>query len=84
MAIDYDIFSTVILSFLLIQEGQLFVLDEIQLVAVKSVDRGLSVKPGLGHLGHLQTVQTQIRHCRTQHLIRVCTVCLNYRELRVK
>ena len=24
-----------------------------------AVDRGISVKPGLGHLGHWQTVQTQ-------------------------
>ena len=29
-------------------------------------------------------VQTQIRHCRMLHLIRVCTVCFNYRKLRIK
>ena len=46
-----------------------------------AVDRGLSVKPGLGHW---QTVQAQIRCCKTGHLIRVCIVCLNYRKLRVK
>ena len=37
-----------------------------------------------GVLGHLQTVQTQIRRLRTRCLIRVCTVYLNYRKLRVK
>ena len=45
-------------------------LDEIQvtvlyrrafLVAVSAVDRGLSVKLGLGHFGHWQAVQPQIR-----------------------
>ena len=41
----------------------------------------LSVKPGLGHW---QTVQTQIRRRWTQRLIRVCTVCFNYRKLRIK
>ena len=46
--------------------------------------RGISVKPGLVHLGYWQTVQTQIRHRRMWHLIRVCTVCLNYRNLRVE
>ena len=34
--------------------------------------------------GTLATVQTQIRRRRTRRLIRVCTVCLNYRKLRVK
>ena len=33
---------------------------------------------------HWQTVQTQIRRRRTWRLIRVCTICLNYRKLRVK
>ena len=40
----------------------------------------LSAKPGLEHW---QTVQTQIRRRSTRRLIRVCTVCLNYRKLRV-
>ena len=35
-------------------------------------------------LGHWQTVQTQIRRRKTRRLIRVCTVCLYYRKLRVK
>ena len=35
------------------------------------------VKPGLGYLGHWQTMQSQIRR-----LMRVYTVCLNYRKLR--
>ena len=48
-----------------------------------AINGGLSVKPGLAHLGHWQTVQTQIRH-RMRCLIRVCTVCSNYRKLRVK
>ena len=30
--------------------------------------------------GHWQTVQTQIRCCRMQHLIRVFTVCIKYRN----
>ena len=34
--------------------------------------------------GHWQTVQTQIRRRRTRCLIRVCTVCLDYRKLKVK
>ena len=42
--------------------------------------RGLFVKPGLGHW---QKVQTQIRCCR-MCLIRLCTVCLNYRKFRFK
>ena len=41
----------------------------------------LSAKPGLEHW---QTVQTKIRNRKTRRLIRVCTVCLNYRKLRVK
>ena len=49
-----------------------------------AVDRGLSVKPGLGHSGLRHTVQTQIRRYITWRLIRMCTVCLNYRNLRVK
>ena len=49
-----------------------------------ALDRGLSVKPGLDHLGHWQTVQTQIRCRRMRHLIRVCTVCLNYMKLRAE
>ena len=32
-----------------------------------AVDRGLSVKPGLGHLGYWQTVQTLIRRRRAFH-----------------
>ena len=48
------------------------------LVAVTSWCR---VKPGLGPW---QTVQAQIRRGRTRHQIRVCTVCLNYKKLRVK
>ena len=71
-------------------------LDEIQvtviynraiLVAVTSerrVQRGLSVKPGLGHLRHWQTVQIQIRCHRTRRLIMVCSACLNYRKLKVE
>ena len=47
------------------------------------VDRVLSV-PGLGHWGHWQTVQTQIRCRSMQHLIRVCTICLNYRKIRAE
>ena len=47
-----------------------------------AIDRGLSVKPGLGHLGHWQTVQTQTRRRRTQRLIWICTVCLNCRKLK--
>ena len=35
----------------------------------------------LGHLEHWQTVQTLIR---SRRMIRVCTVCLSYRNLRVK
>ena len=35
-------------------------------------------------LGYWQTVQTQIRRHRTRRLIRVCTVCFNYRKLRIK
>ena len=38
-----------------------------------AVDSGVSVKPGLGHLGHWQTVQ-----------IGFCSVCLNYSKVRVK
>ena len=34
-------------------------------------------------LGHWQTIQTQIRRRIMRRLIRVCTVCLNYRELRL-
>ena len=45
---------------------------------------GLSVKPGLRHMGNWQTVRTQIRRSWMQHLIRVCTACLNYRKSRVK
>ena len=56
----------------------------LSLLCQSAVDRGLSVKPGPGHLGHWQTVQILIRCCRMQHLIRVCTVCLNYSKLRVK
>ena len=42
------------------------------------------LKHGLGLvLGHWQTVQTQSRR-RTRRLIRVCTVRLNFRKLRVK
>ena len=33
-------------------------------------------KPNIFFVGHMQIVQTQIRHCRKQHLIRFCTVCL--------
>ena len=43
--------------------------------------RGFSVKP---RLGHWQTVKTQIRCHRMQLLIKLCTVGLNYRKLRVK
>ena len=69
---------------------------EIQITAVYShtlflslwrqsaVASGLSLKPSLGHLGHWKTVPNQIRSRRTRHLIRVCTVCLNYRKLRVE
>ena len=46
--------------------------------------RRSSVKPGLGHLVHWQTVQTQIKRRGTRPLIRICTVCLNYSKLRVK
>ena len=35
-------------------------------------------------LVHCQILQTQIRCCRMWYLIRVCTVCLNYRKLRIK
>ena len=53
--------------------------------SIQTNKRGLSVKRGLGLvLGHLQTVQTQTRHHRMLHLSRDCTVCLNYRKLRVK
>ena len=31
---------------------------------------------GLVRLGHMQTVQTQYRHCKMQHMMRVYTVCL--------
>ena len=66
-------------------------LDEIQttviysrvmLVAVTSECsvRGLSVKPGLEHW---QTVQAQIRRCITRRLIRICTVFLNNRKLKI-
>ena len=48
-----------------------------------AVDRGLSVKPGLGHLRHWQTMRTQIRTHKTRRLFRVCTVCLNYRKIRL-
>ena len=54
------------------------------LVAVTSecsVKRVIRVKPALGHS---QTVQTQIRRQRMRPLITVCTVCLNYRKLKVK
>ena len=33
-------------------------------------------KPSVIFVGHRQTVQTQFRRRRTQHLIRVSTVCL--------
>ena len=33
-------------------------------------------------LGHCQTVQAKIRCHRTRHVIRVCTICLNYRKIR--
>ena len=46
-------------------------------VEVSVVNRGLSVKPGLGYLGYWQTVQTQ-------HLIRASTVCLNYWKFRAE
>ena len=46
-----------------------------------AVLRGLSVKPGLGRW---QTVQNKIKRHRTRRLIRICTVCLNCRKLRVK
>ena len=46
-----------------------------------AVDRGSSVKPGLGHW---QTTRTQIRRHRTWSLVWFCTVCLNYRKLKVK
>ena len=47
--------------------------------------RELSVKLGLGLvLGYLEVVQMQVICLRMWHLIRVCTVCLNYRKLRVK
>ena len=66
-------------------------LDEIFMIAPFSslwrqsaVERGLFIKQGLGYLGYWQTVQTQIRRRRTRLLIRVCTVCLNYRNLRVE
>ena len=41
----------------------------------------VSVKP---RLEHWQTVQTKIRRCRTRRQIRVCTICLNDRKLRLK
>ena len=67
---------------------QVTVIDSIViLVAVTSecCVKGLSVKPGLSLvLEHWKTVQTQTRRHRTWSLIRVCTVCLNYRKLRVK
>ena len=56
----------------------------LSLLRQSAVDRKLSAKPGLGHPEHWQTVQTEIRRRRTRRLIRVCTVCLNYRKLRVK
>ena len=46
-----------------------------------TVQWGSPVKPGLGHW---QTLQTKITHHRMRRLIRVCTVLLNYRKLRVK
>ena len=66
-----------------LDEIQVTVINIRSLVAVTSECsvRGLSVKPGLGHW---QTAQTQIRRRRTRHLIRVCTVCFNYRKLRIK
>ena len=43
------------------------------------------IKYGLGIvMGHWQIVYIQIGHRRTWRLIRVCTVCLNYRKLRAK
>ena len=52
---------------------------------VSAVKSGLSVKSGLGLvLGHWQTVQTQIRCHRTRRVIRICTICSNFRKLRVK
>ena len=38
----------------------------------------------LRHLGHWQTVQIQITRRKTRCLIRICTVCLNNRKLRIK
>ena len=35
-------------------------------------------------MGHLKTMQILIRHHKMQHLIRVCTVCLKYRKVRVE
>ena len=39
---------------------------------------------GLSGLGRWQTVPTKIRGCRMWCLIRVCTVCLKYRKLKIK
>ena len=33
-------------------------------------------KPSILFVGHMQTVQIQIRCCRMQHLTRVSTICL--------
>ena len=52
------------------------------LLRQNAIYRGLSVKHGLGYLGHRQTVQPQIRHRRPRCLIRVCSVCFNNRKLR--
>ena len=45
-----------------------------------AVERGLSVKSGLGHW---QTVQTQISR-RMRRLVWFCTVCLDYKKLVIK
>ena len=49
-----------------------------------SLWRQNAVYRGLYGLGHWQTVQIQIRRHKTRRLIRICTVCFNYKKLRVK
>ena len=53
------------------------------LLRESAVDRELSEKLGLRHLGHRQTMQTQIRCRKTRRLIRACTVCFNYSKLNI-
>ena len=75
--IDHEIFSTIILSLPLIQEGQLSISGE-RMCTILVATRGVSlIHCSLETSKSIngQAVQTQIIRCRMRLLIRVSTVC---------